>query len=47
LDEFKDADGLRDVIRAGVAETLLSSPLIHLSSRYAVMMKKMGLAGKG
>ena len=45
LDDFADADGLRRVIRTGVEETVLSSPFIHLSSRYAVLMKKMGLAG--
>lgn len=43
LDEFTDADGLRRVIRAGRQEVVLSSPFIHLSSRFAVWMKKLGI----
>jgi predicted metal-dependent phosphoesterase TrpH len=46
VEEFTDADGLRRVIRSGVENVRLSSPLIHLTSRYASTMKKMGLAGK-
>ena len=46
VEAFADADGLRRVIHAGVLEAQLSSPFIHLSSRFAVMMKKFGLAGK-
>lgn len=46
VEAFADADGLRRVIHAGVMEAQLSSPFIHLSSRYAVLMKKIGLAGK-
>jgi predicted metal-dependent phosphoesterase TrpH len=43
LDHFRDADDLRHVIRSGVQAVRLSSPLIHFSSRYASIMKKMGL----
>jgi len=42
LDSFTDAEGLRAVIRSGVENVRLSSPLIHLSSRFAVAMKKSG-----
>jgi len=42
LENFTDADGLRRVIRQGQAQTRLSSPLIHLTSRFAVIVKKLG-----
>lgn len=42
LPNFANADDLRRVIRQGQAHNRLSSPLIHLSSRYAVMVKKLG-----
>jgi len=47
LDEFLDADGLRRVIRSGKEKVGLSSPLIHLTSRYAVLIKKFGLIRPG
>ncbi len=46
VEKFTDADGLRRVIRSGIENVRLSSPLIHLTSRYASTMKKLGLAGK-
>jgi predicted metal-dependent phosphoesterase TrpH len=46
VEEFTDAEGLRRVIRSGVENVRLSSPLIHLTSRYASTVKKLGLAGK-
>jgi predicted metal-dependent phosphoesterase TrpH len=46
MEEFTDADGLRRIIRSGVENVRLSSPLIHLTSRYAVTIKKLGLVGK-
>ncbi len=46
LPPFANGDDLRRVIRQGQAHTRLSSPLIHLTSRYAVVMKKLGMAGK-
>jgi predicted metal-dependent phosphoesterase TrpH len=45
LDEFSDADGLRRVIRSGQESVRLSSPLIHLTSRYASTLKNLGLVG--
>ena len=42
LESFTDADGLRRVLRQGHAHTRLSSPLIHLTSRFAVTVKKLG-----
>jgi predicted metal-dependent phosphoesterase TrpH len=42
VETFEDADGLRRVIAQGQAQVQLSSPLIHLTSRYAVMAKKLG-----
>ncbi len=42
VDSFTDAAGLRAVIGSGVENVRLSSPLIHLSSRFAVAMKKSG-----
>jgi predicted metal-dependent phosphoesterase TrpH len=46
VEEFTDADGLRRVVRSGVENIRLSSPLIHLTSRYASIMKSLGLANK-
>lgn len=40
---FTDADGLRRSILEGEEKVRLSSPLIHLSSRYAVFAKKQRL----
>lgn len=42
VDSFSGAEGLRQVIGRGVAEVRLSSPLVHLTSRYASTLKKMG-----
>lgn len=44
VEKFAGADDLRRVIRAGVENVRLSSPLIHLTSRYATTLKKMRLA---
>jgi hypothetical protein len=43
LDEFSDADGLRQVIRKGREKVRLSSPFVHLTSRYASTLKGFGL----
>ncbi len=43
LEAFNDAESLKQVIRTGLEQVVLSSPLIHLSSRYAVTIKKLGL----
>ncbi len=40
LPEFEGADGLRRVIRQAKFQTRLSSPLVHLTSRFAVWRKK-------
>ena len=45
MDEFDDTDGLRRVIRSGQERARLSSPLIHLTSRYASTLKNLGLVG--
>jgi predicted metal-dependent phosphoesterase TrpH len=42
VDEFSDAEGLRRGVRSGVAEVRLSSPLIHLTSRFASTVKALG-----
>ena len=42
LTQGHNADDLRRVIRQGQAQNHLSSPLIHFSSRYAVIVKKLG-----
>jgi len=39
---FQGADGLRSVIRKAEAVTHLSSPWVHLTSRYATLVKKSG-----
>ncbi|HEY3313119.1 MAG TPA: PHP domain-containing protein [Anaerolineales bacterium] len=44
LDDFADANDLRAVIRSGRESVQLSSPFIHLSSRFASTMKRLGLA---
>jgi predicted metal-dependent phosphoesterase TrpH len=41
LPPFEGAEGLRSVIRQARPITRLSSPAIHLTSRYAVFMKKL------
>ena len=41
LPYFADAQGLRQVIRQGKAETRLSSPFIHLTSTYARYYQKL------
>jgi predicted metal-dependent phosphoesterase TrpH len=41
LPDFKDANGLRTVIRSGRPQVTLSSPLVHLTSRYAVWRKNL------
>ena len=41
LENFANGEDLRRVIRGGQAHTRLSSPLIHLTSRYAVLVKKI------
>lgn len=43
LPPFADGRGLAAVIHLGRAQTRLSSPLIHATSRYATMMKKLGI----
>lgn len=42
LEPFTSADELRGVIARAQARETLSSPLIHLTSRYAVLVKKLG-----
>ncbi len=42
VENFADADGLRRVVAQAQVSVRLSSPLIHLSSRYAVIVKKLG-----
>ncbi|MEI7847707.1 MAG: PHP domain-containing protein [Chloroflexota bacterium] len=42
LDEFETAEDLKRVIRSARAVTRLSSPLIHVTSRYATILKKLG-----
>jgi predicted metal-dependent phosphoesterase TrpH len=44
LPAFDTAEDLRQALPLGKAQTRLSSPLIHLTSRYAVTLKKLGLA---
>ncbi len=39
LEQFEGPDGMRKVIRRGIPKTRLSSPWVHLASRYAVMYK--------
>ena len=41
LPDFADAQELKMIIRQGLQETSLSSPLVHLSSRYASWSKKL------
>lgn len=43
LEQFEGPGGMRKVIRNGIQKTRLSSPWVHLVSRYAVMYK----AGRG
>jgi predicted metal-dependent phosphoesterase TrpH len=46
MEEFSGADSLRRVIRSAQEMVRLSSPLIHLTSRYASTLKKLGLVGR-
>jgi hypothetical protein len=39
LPAFQDAQSLREAVKSAKAETRLSTPLIHFSSRYAYMKK--------
>jgi predicted metal-dependent phosphoesterase TrpH len=41
LPDFMDANGLRAVIESGQPQVRLSSPLVHLASRYADWRKKL------
>lgn len=41
LDPFEGPDGMREVIRGGVPKTRLSSPWVHLTSRFAVLYKAL------
>ena len=41
LEQFEGPDEMRMVIRRGIPRTKLSSPWVHLSSRYAVMYKAL------
>lgn len=43
LPPFWDAESLRHALKEAAARTRLSSPLVHLSSRWAVFAKKRGL----
>ena len=42
LEHFTSGDELRGVIRQAQAHNKLSSPLIHITSRFAVTVKKLG-----
>jgi len=44
LPAFESGDGLRSVIRGCRAVTRLSSPWVHLTSRWATLLKRTGLA---
>lgn len=44
LPPFESGDGLRSVIRTAQAVTRLSSPWVHLTSRWATLAKRLGLA---
>lgn len=46
LPEFTDAESLRRVIRSAGQNKQLSSPAIHLTSRFATIVKKMGFYQK-
>ena len=41
LEQYEDPDEMREVIRRGIPQTKLSSPWVHLNSRYAVMYKAL------
>ena len=43
LAEFSDAESLRRVMRGAQESVRLSSPVVHVSSRYASIIKKLGL----
>lgn len=42
LDPFSDAEGLKKVLRLSQEKVQLSSPLVHFTSRYATLVKKLG-----
>jgi hypothetical protein len=44
LPTFESGDGLREVIRQGQPVTRLSSPFVHITSRWATFMKEAGWA---
>jgi predicted metal-dependent phosphoesterase TrpH len=46
VEKFTDAESLRRVIRLGVENVRLSSPLIHLTSRFASTLKSLGLVSR-
>lgn len=41
LEPFEGPEGMRKVIRAGIPKVKLSSPWVHLTSRYAVLRKQL------
>ena len=41
LEQYEDPDEMREVIRRGIPQTKLSSPWVHLNSRYAVLYKAL------
>ncbi|HEY5728845.1 MAG TPA: PHP domain-containing protein [Anaerolineales bacterium] len=41
LEQFDGPDEMREVIRRGIPRTKLSSPWVHVASRYAVIYKKL------
>jgi len=41
LEQFQGPDEMRKVIRRGIPQTVLSSPLVHLASRYASISKTL------
>lgn len=41
LEQFEGPDGMREVIRRGIPEVRLSSPWVHLTSRYASTYKML------
>jgi len=43
LDDFNNAEELKKVIPGARQETMLSSPWIHLASRYASTLKQLGI----
>ena len=41
LEQFEGPDAMREVVRRGIPQTRLSSPWVHLTSRYAVFRKQI------